>query len=261
MHNETMMDGLLELLQAPARQSSSLQETAHRPWPLREGSWLMGQTWGDLLFAHWRVDAARLRSLLPAKVEVDEHDGSAWLGVTPFRVSGLRLRGTPPLPRLSEFLELNVRTYVTHDDRPGIWFFSLDAASRAAVEAARLTYHLPYFHARMECSLDGDRRVFDSARLGTAGTVFSARYRPTGAAATAEPGSLEHFLVERYCLYTQRRGRLERAEIHHRPWQLAPAEAEIELNTMAPVELPDDEPLLHFSERQDVVVWGIEQAA
>ena len=255
------MESLLDVVQTPARQSSSLQETDHRPWPLPQGSWLLGQTWDDLLFAHWRVDASKLRPLLPARLELEEHDGSAWLGITPFGVSGLRLRGTPPVPRLSEFLELNVRTYVTHGDRPGIWFFSLDASSRAAVEAARFVYHLPYFHARIDCRRDGDARVYDSARLGADGTVFSARYRPSGDAATAEPGSLEHFLVERYCLYSERRGRLERAEIHHRPWQISAAEAEIELNTMAPVELPDDAPLLHFSARQDVVVWGIEQAA
>jgi len=255
------MEGLLDLLEAPARQSGSLKETEHRPWPAPERSWVMGQTWDDLLFAHWRVDAEALRPLVSPKVDVDEHDGSAWLGMTPFVVTGLRLRGLPPAPFLSEFLELNVRTYVTHGGKPGIWFFSLDAASRPAVEAARRVYRLPYYHARMTCALDHGWRVYDSSRLGASGTVFAGRYRPSGEAHVAEPGTLEHFLVERYCLYTEDAGQLKRAEIHHRPWQITEAEADIELNTMAPVELPDDPPLLHFSGRQDVVVWSLEQAA
>ena len=221
----------------------------------------MGQTWDDLLFAHWPVDAELLRPLVSPKVDVDEFEGSAWLGITPFRVTGLRLRGLPPVPRFSEFLELNVRTYVTHGDKPGIWFFSLDAASRGAVEAARRIYKLPYFHARMTCSLDGDWRLYDSARAGAAGTVFAGRYRPVGDEFNAEAGTLEHFLTERYCLYTEDGGRLERAEIHHRPWPLRPAEADLELNTMSPVELPDEAPLVHFSARQDVVIWPLERAA
>jgi len=255
------VEHLLDLFAAPGRQAGSLKETAHRPWPVPEGSWLMGQTWDDLLFAHWRVDADLLRKLVSPKVELDEFDGSAWLGITPFRVTGLRLRGLLPLPRVSEFLELNVRTYVTHGDKPGIWFFSLDAESRGAVEAARRAYRLPYFHARMSCARDGDRRVYDSARVGAAGTVFAGRYRPVGERFTAEPSSLEHFLTERYCLYTEDRGLVKRAEIHHRPWPLRTAEAEIELNTMAPLELADDEPLLHFSARQDVVIWPLDDAA
>jgi uncharacterized protein len=251
---------LVDLIQTPARQASSLAETAHRPWPLPEGPWVMGQTWDALLFAHWPVDAVLLQPLVSAHVEVDEHDGSAWLGITPFRVTGLRLRGVPPLPRLSTFLELNVRTYVTAGGKPGIWFFSLDASSRLAVEAARRAYRLPYFHANISCSRSGGRLVYELSRAGAAGTVFAARYRPVEDEFNAAAGSLEHFLAERYCLYTEEAGTLKRAEIHHRPWDLQPAEAEIELNTMAPVELPDESPLLHFSARQDTVLWSLESA-
>jgi uncharacterized protein YqjF (DUF2071 family) len=122
----------------------------------------MGQTWEDLLFAHWRVPAESLRTLVPLPVEVEEHDGSAWLGVTPFGITGLRLRGLLPLPRVSSFLELNVRTYVTDGEKPGIWFFSLDAASRLAVGAARAAYKLPYFFARMHSARVGDWIAFES---------------------------------------------------------------------------------------------------
>jgi uncharacterized protein len=249
-----------ELLDAPARQASSLAETAHRQWPLPSASWVMGQTWDNLLFAHWRVSSAALRDRLPPGLEVDEHDGSAWLGVTPFAVTGLRARGLLPLPYVSSFLGLNVRTYVTRDRKPGIWFFSLDASSQVAVEAARRLYRLPYFRARIAMRRRGDRILYECARHD--GRAFSASYVPVGEAAPAGPGSLEHFLVERYCLYTADRGRLLRAEIHHRPWPLQAAEAAIELNTMPPdwVRL-EGEPLLHYPRRQDVVIWPLERVA
>jgi uncharacterized protein len=222
----------------------------------------MGQTWEDLLFAHWRVDADALRRLLPDAVRLQTHDGAAWLGMTPFRVSALRLRGTLPLPRVSSFLELNVRTYVTAGGKPGIWFFSLDASSRVAAEAARRTYKLPYFQARIGATHQGEWIEYESARVGNGGGphVFSARYRPSGEVFNAAPGSLEEFLTERYCLYAvAERGRLHRAEIHHPPWPLQRAGATIELNTMAPGELalPGEGPLLHFARVQDVVIWPL----
>lgn len=252
---------LREVIAAPARQADSLTETAHRPWPLPAGPWLMGQTWDDLLFAHWRLPADLLRALVPPRLELDEHDGSAWLGITPFRVSSLRLRGLLALPRVSSFLEVNVRTYVTDGSRAGIWFFSLDAESRLAVEAARAGYKLPYFHARMQSTRAGDWIAYESARAGTQGIAFGARYRGVGGAFVAEPGSLEAFLTERYCLYTEDRGRVKRADIHHGPWSLRRAEAEIDLNTMAPVALPEELPHLLLSNRQDVVLWGLEDAS
>jgi uncharacterized protein YqjF (DUF2071 family) len=217
----------------------------------------MGQTWEELLFAHWRVPADVIRGHVPAGLEVDEHDGTAWLGLTPFRLTGLRARGTLPLPRVSSFLELNVRTYVRAEEKPGIWFFSLDASSRLAVEAARRGYKLPYFHARMSATKRGEWIEYECARSGEPGRVFSGRYRPHGAVFDAEPGSLEWFLTERYCLYTTDRGRLARADIHHEPWPLQPAEAEIELASISPLEL-HGEPLVHFSRRQDAVIWPLE---
>src|ERR671936_594385 len=139
----------MEVLRAPARQRASLEATEHRPWPLRRRSWLLGQSWEDLLFVHWRVDADTVRKLVPPGLSVDEHDGSAWLGVTPFEITGFRFRGTLPLPVVSSFPEINVRTYVTAEDKPGIWFFSLDTSSHVAAQAARRAYRLPYHHARI----------------------------------------------------------------------------------------------------------------
>jgi uncharacterized protein len=223
----------------------------------------MGQTWEDLLFAHWPIPVGMLRALVPPGLEVETFEGSGWVGMTPFRVDALRLRGLPPAPGISRFLELNVRTYVTRDGKPGIWFFSLDAASRLAVEAARRAYRLPYHQARMSADRRGDVIRYESTRIGSPARpyVFSARYRPTGTPAAAPPGSREHFLAERYCLYTVHDGRIHRAEIHHPPWPIQPAEGEIDLNTMVPdgIELPDEPPLLHFAAVQDVVIWPLER--
>jgi uncharacterized protein len=228
-------------------QARSLREVDHRPWPLPSRGWLMGQTWERLLFAHWRVAHDVLRQQVPQRLELEEFDGSAWLGITPFRVVGLRLRGLPPLPLASSFHELNCRTYVRHGDRSGIWFFSLDASSRAAVEVARRTYKLPYHFAGID--VEGER--FDVRRVGEAASLTS-RYRGLGDAKPAKPGTLEHFLAERYCLYGDD-GRL-RADIHHPPWPLERAEATVEQSGISPVPL-EGEPLLHYSNRQDVVIW------
>ena len=221
----------------------------------------MGQTWDDLLFAHWRFPAEVLRPRIPAGLELDEFDGSAWIGVTPFRLTNLRFRGLLPLPVASSFPELNVRTYVTAEGKPGIWFFSLDAASAVAVEAARRTYRLPYFRARMSVTRRGEEIVYECVRTEEPGRAFSAVYAPDGPVFHATPGSLEWFLCERYCLYAVDHDELLRADIHHLPWDLQPARVEIEVNTMPPVELPDEPPLCHFSRRQDVVIWPLERVA
>jgi uncharacterized protein len=252
----------VELLRAPARQSGSLSETEHRPWPLPKGQWLLGQSWEDLLFAHWRVDPDAVRELVPPGLTVDEHDGSAWLGITPFELTGFRLRGTPPLPVVSRFPEINVRTYVTAEEKPGIWFFSLDTSSLVAVEAARRAYRLPYFHARISMEREDDGRVQYSAarRKAVRPFAFDAAYHADGEPVEPEPGTLAYFLVERYCLYAADESGLYRAEIHHPPWRIRPAEASINLNTMPPDGLERDGELhCDLGERQDVVIWPLEK--
>jgi uncharacterized protein len=254
----SLVTELQELLETPNRQAAVESETAHRPWPVPEEPWVMAQTWDELLFAHYRVPAKALRRLVPQQLELEEHDGTAWLGVTPFVLTGFRLRGTPPLPALSSFLELNVRTYVTVDGKPGIWFFSLDASSRLAVEAARITYRLPYHHARISVGRSGDRVAYSCERAADPERKFEGRYRAAGDVFNAEPRSLEWFLTERYCLYAVDQGRLHRAEIQHPPWPLQLADAEIAANTMPPPEIElEGEPLFHFSRRQDVLIWPL----
>jgi len=241
---------------------SILAATQHRPWPLPCRPWIMTQRWHDLLFAHWPLPPSDLRSLIPAGLAIDTFDGRAWLGVVPFRMSGVRLRDTPPLPWLSKFPELNVRTYVARDGKPGVWFFSLDAANPLAVAIARRWFNLPYFRAAMRAVETGGHIEYQCARTHryAPSAILSATYGPLGAPFEAQPGTLEYFLTERYCLYTaDRHGHLIRAEIHHRPWPLQRAEAQFTENTMATaagVRLPDTSALLHFSRRQDVLVWS-----
>jgi uncharacterized protein YqjF (DUF2071 family) len=221
----------------------------------------MAQSWHDLLFAHWPIQPATLRAALPSGLELDTFEGRAWLGVVPFRMSGVRLRWSPPLPGLSAFPELNVRTYARIGDRPGVFFFSLDARSALAVAIARAWFHLPYFRARMSCVQDGETVRYAHARTDAraAGGALDVAYRPSGEVFLARAGTLEHWLTERYCLYAaEPDGRVWRADIHHRPWPLQPAEATFERNTVARAqgfELPPAEPLLHFARRQDTLVW------
>jgi uncharacterized protein len=244
------------------RQRDALEYTKHRPWPLPDEPWMLGQTWHDLLFAHWAIEPARLRRVMPAEIPLDTFDGAAWIGITPFRVTGFRLLGIPPLPGVSSFPELNVRTYVTLGGKPGIYFLSLDADSRLAVAGARRTHRLPYFRARMSAGRVGPAISYASDRLSSDGPAasFEATYRPRGEAFIAKPRTLEHWLSERYCLYTlDERRTVLRADIHHPPWRLSEAEADVRLNTMTAglgIELAGA-PFLHFSRRQDTLLWGL----
>ncbi len=226
----------------------------------------MGQAWLDLLFAHWPVPPDQLRDRIPAGLDLDTLDGQAWVGIVPFTMTGIHLHWLPPLPGLSAFHELNVRTYVTRGGKPGVWFFSLDAASQMNVYAARRLFHLPYFFARMSLERDGDSIRYASVRRDCHGPFaqFKARYGPAGVAHESTPGSLQEWLTERYCLYAvDRQGRVFRGEIDHEPWRLQPAWAEIETNSLAAasgISIPDTPPLLHYSALQRTVVWGLESA-
>lgn len=235
------------------------RHTEHRPWPLPRDPWLLFQSWRHLLFAHWPVPHEQLRPLVPPQLILEEFDGSAWVGLTPFLLTDLRPHLLPPLPGISSFPELNLRTYVRLDDKPGIFFFSLDAASRLAVLTAHTLYRLPYHLALMRIGHRNGWIHYQSRRTDNGPADFAARYRPTGPTFNAAPGTLEYFLTERYALYVVlKNGKIIRGDIHHRPWPLQPAEAEITRNTIPAahgITLPDTPPLLHFAARQDTLVW------
>lgn len=210
--------------------------------------------WEELLFAHWPVPAAPLASLLHPDLELDTYDGQAWLGIVPFRMAGTAPRLCPALPGLSGFLELNVRTYVRYRGTPGVWFFSLDATSWLGVRAARLTYYLPYFDAAISVQRLGSRLRYRSRRTDwrTGPASLDIEYEPTGPPRPSRPGTLDHWLTERYRLYSQTPGgRLVYGEVRHEPWPLQPAVAAIhELNMTGwmGLALPPAPPLLHYAE-------------
>lgn len=181
----------------------------------------MYQNWRDLLFLHWRVPPENLAPSIPDGLEIETFDGSAWIGIVPFLMRGVRPRFLPTFPGLSDFHELNVRTYVVDEaGRPGVWFYSLDADQSLAVRIARRFFHLPYEHARMSHQVSGDETIdYACCRKGRA-TPSEFRYRPLGSPREATPGTLEFFLLERYLLYSwdARRERLFEGRVHHRPY-------------------------------------------
>lgn len=243
----------------------SRRGAGHRDAPPPARPWALAMRWERLLFAHWPVPPLLVAASLPAGLEPDLHDGRAWLGVVPFEMRGVRPRLVPALPGVSAFPELNLRTYVRHpgspEGRPGIWFYSLDAGSRLAVRLARLGFHLPYFDAAVSATEEDGWVAYRAERRhrGAPPALLEARYRPCGPVSPSAPGSLEHFLTERYRFYSaDRRGRLFRTEVLHDPWPLRPAEAEfgaLELTEGTGVELSPRSPLLHYAERLDVVAW------
>jgi uncharacterized protein YqjF (DUF2071 family) len=240
----------------------------------------MYQTWHHLLFLHWPVAPEQLRPLIPAGLDLDLFEGRAYVGLTPFTMTGVRPVGIPPFPLVSDFHETNVRTYVHRAGRdPGVWFFSLDASNAPAVLAARLVLGLPYQFARIrfaiapegvpsEGATTGQGPIIDYALErrwpGPTPATCTIRYAARGPAGWAQPGSLEFFLVERYILYSVWAGRLYRGRIHHPPWSLQAADVPALNETLlAAVRIvrPDTSPLAHYARRQDVAVFRTERVA
>lgn len=287
----------------------ALRQTKHRDRPPPGRPWAMSMRWTDLLFMHWPIEPGLMRQAVPGDFDLDLFDGKAWVGIVPFQMQATRPRVLPPIPQRimpvspSSFPELNVRTYVTINHKengltrqlPGVFFFSLDAASKLAVRLARLGFNLPYFDAKMQIRKEDGWTHYQSRRThyGASPARFAASYRPkpkktvyreseainqstkrervpqatekarhslTLCAPTSQPGSFEHFLTERYRLFTLgRKGRGVRiGEIAHQPWPLQEAECEVsacEMTNGLGFELPSREPILHYADQLDVVAW------
>jgi uncharacterized protein YqjF (DUF2071 family) len=260
--------------------SDILAQREHRPWAMPENPWMMTQTWEKLLFAHWPVDAAWLRSRIPPGLTLDCFDGQAWIGIVPFRM-GFRLRYAP---WELTFGELNVRTYVVADGKPGVFFFSLDASDWFTVHAARARFSLPYYHARVRlhekegnpprgnghhsgASYPFSTIHFHCQRFGKSSEkpAFTGQYQPVSPVFYSVPDSLDAWLTERYCLYAEHAsGAIYRGNIHHLPWPLQQAEADVSHNTIAKacqIPLSGLPALLHYVDRIDVIVWPLERVA
>jgi uncharacterized protein len=240
---------------------TDLERLAVRERP--DGQPLMHQDWGKLLFMHWRIDEKLLRPLIPEGLEIDTFDGSAWIAVVPFTMWNISAFPPflPAVPGLSAMHELNVRTYVYYDNVPGVWFFSLDCDSAAAVLGARTFFFLPYYNADIELEQSNSTITYSLERDDDPSAEFEAEWTFKDDARFAHPGSLEFFLTERYCLYSEKDGELYRARIHHQPWPLASATVASYESTMIEslgLPTPKGEPLLHYAEEVNVDIWGLE---
>lgn len=229
----------------------------------RPSGWpIMHQRWGKLLFMHWRLDEKLLRPLIPAELEIDSFAGSAWIGVVPFTMWGIRATLLPPIPGTSAFHELNVRTYVHHQGVPSVWFLSLDAASKLAVWGARKFYYLPYFNAQMSLAQTGNVIRYSSSRRDRHGAPaeFQATWTIGEPLPPTSPDSLEFFLTERYCLQSENKGQLYTSRIHHQPWPLQKAEL-VSLNSRMieshGLPAPEGDPLLHYAEEISVDIFPL----
>jgi uncharacterized protein YqjF (DUF2071 family) len=240
-----------DLIDAVSRQLALAEESAHRPWPLPEGKWVLAETRRDVLLAHWPVALDALARQLPPELAVDTFEGEAWLGLVSCRVEALRIRGLPPLPGLSSGPQLEVCTYVSAAGRPGVWLFSIDRSKQVLVEAAKRSLRLPAYRAHLVTSAG----AFEAERDGLA---YRVRYSPLGETFTPAPGTLAHFVTERYALYTADGGRLYRAELNHRPWSLRSADVTVESATIAPL-LVDGRPHAVVAASHDVLAWPLEE--
>jgi uncharacterized protein YqjF (DUF2071 family) len=241
---------------------TELDRLAARERP--KGQPLMHQSWGKLLFMHWRIDPLLLRPLIPADLEIDMFDGSAWIAIAPFTMWDIRALPAvlPPVPGLSRMHELNVRTYVHLDRVPGVWFFSLDCNSMAAVFGARTFYFLPYYNADIELTEDARTIDYSLVRADEPAAKFRAVWTIGELLPFSPPGSLEFFLTERYCLYSERGGKLYRSRIHHEPWPLQEATLLSFGSTMIEalgVQNPESDPLLHYAEEIKVDIWPLKK--
>ena len=230
----------------------------HRP----KGQPVMHQDWGKLLFIHWRIEESILRPHIPDSLEIDTYGDSAWIAITPFTMWDIRAFPpfVPPVPGLDSMHELNVRTYVHYNGVPGVWFFSLDANSRAAVLGARTFFHLPYYNAEIE--MEGKKKIkYRLDRLDEPAAQFRAAWSVGEPLPESQPGSREFFLTERYILYTEFDGDLYRARIYHEPWQLYKAELTSFSSTMLEANQlmqPKTQPIVHYADEVSVDIWSLE---
>jgi uncharacterized protein YqjF (DUF2071 family) len=232
----------------------------HRP----KGQPVMHQTWGKLLFMHWRISENLLRPHVPESLEIDTYGGSAWIAIVPFTMWDIRALPpyVPPFPGLNAMHELNVRTYVHYNGEPGVWFFSLDTNSRAAVLGARAVYHLPYYNAEIEIKERGNRIHYILDREDDPHAAFDATWLTGDPLPQSQPGSQEFFLTERYMLYTEHDDELYRARIYHDPWPLQEAELTKWGSSMleaSNLRQPKTEPIVHYAEELDVDIWFLEK--
>lgn len=238
-----------------------LKYTTHRPWEISIQPWIMYQAWKELLFIHWEIEPHEIKHLIPEGLELDTFNGKAWIAVVPFMMRDIKPRYTFPVPWISYFLELNVRTYVKLNNKPGVYFLSLEASNPLAVRIARKLFYLPYMDAKMSIIKRNGYFEYYSKRThkNEPEAELHLKYKPISDIISYQHNSIEHWLTERYCLYSaNEKGHIYIGEIHHKKWELQVAECEIITNTMTlahGIKTPETKPLLHYSKNLEVVVW------
>jgi uncharacterized protein len=236
-------------------------DDSHRLWSLPPSSWKMTQTWNDLLFTHYPIKLEVLRELVPEVLPLDSFNGVGWIGIVTFRMTGVRLRGLPPVPRTDAFPQVNVRTYINLDGKPGVYFVSLDAANRLAASVARNFFNLPYHYADITMKYNGVGFDFNCNRRSNLQAKWVGNYKPISELFYAPKGTFDEWMAERYCFYTvNNKGVPLRCDVLHQPWLLQNAEAEISYNTLLTtqgLQVEKQNPVFHFSKRMEVRAWSL----
>ncbi|QCR31282.1 YqjF family protein [Lysinibacillus sp. SGAir0095] len=221
--------------------------------------WIMKQTWSDVLFAHYPVSRKVLEMLVPTELKVDTFYQTGWVTIVPYLTSSMHLRGLPPVPGMAPYPGFNIRTYVTMNGKPGVYFFSLTAANFLAAYSAKTFFRLPYLYMDMKYKRVKDLVVFESEKKS--GLQLLCNYKSISAPSHTDNGSLEEWLVERYCVYTiSKKGVPLRADILHEPWLLEKAEAEFHQNTLLStlnIKQGNEKPILHYARKAVVRFWPI----
>ncbi|KAB2334776.1 DUF2071 domain-containing protein [Cytobacillus depressus] len=242
-----------------------MKDFGHRPWQLPSKHWIMRQTWSNLFFTHWPIAPEILRPYIPQSLQIDTFNRYAWVGIILFVMEGIYPRGLNYKSILPSFPEINVRTYVQCDDKPGIYFLSIDVGDWASYTIAKRWFRLPYFSSHVSFQKEDQTFQFGSKRKGNSNSpiTFNGKYIPLPKIFYPKKGTLDHWLTERYCLYSKdQRGNLYCGEIHHRPWPLQYAESEIHMNTLLSpfnIDLNEVKPISHYSKGVDSLIWNIKK--
>jgi uncharacterized protein len=233
----------------------------HRLWPLPRLPWVMKQTWENVLFVHYPVKIETLRKLVPEKLPLDTFNDCGWVVIVAVHISNIRLRGLPPIPGTTNFSQVNVRTYVTLDGKPGVYFFSLDAHNWLAVKAAKVVGNLPYKYAEVAIDSSDSNIHCECRRKTDIHANWVGDFKPIAEPIHPVKESFDEWMAERYCLYTfNKKGKTLRSDILHRPWLLQEVQAEIYENTLLSslnIQPDSHSPIFHYAKQQDVRFWPL----
>lgn len=244
-------------------QHPSLKELEHRPWEMPKNPWIWRQSWKELSFLHFPVAVEELKKRVPQALEIDSFEGTAWVSLVPFFMEDVMMRNLPSIYPFKKFPELNARTYVKYGGKTGVYFFSLDASSLNFVLGGRIAFNLPYYLAKMKIEKKKQGHYhYQSQRRFANKQQFDVEIQYDDASFSAEKGSFEHWVAERYCLFTANQKKVSCVEVHHAPWQLHHASCKIHANDLLKtlgIQPLQQEPICHFSPGVDVIAWHPEK--